>query len=215
MSLQRFSVVKFLCLAFFVVLSFGCGESRRTIPTMQIRTDTPEGKFDWVMQRLERAVLDFSPVQRAGLHFGRRNVTHQLFPPTEERAHYTAVVKIQSEAAYVHDKPLEVVDKEKERQKRRQAMRRFNQQAGIDDPDDGTFDPLANKFTSQIEDLAAETEPLRVRKTEIETPRVEDIKEYELAYLDERWQLQTEVETDYERLWFEYALQLKPDTLSR
>jgi len=204
------------CLTLIVVLSLGCEKSRPDFPTQRIDTDTPAGQFDWAMQKLERAVLEFQPSGRDGLRVGKRKVSYKLFPPDAARKHHTARVTIESETIYVHDQPLQSLKEEKERERRERAREDFEQQAGLNDPlDESADDPLTQKFLSQMEDIAAKSRVPRGPEATIETPQMSDRKVYELAFLEGRWQLLTEPETDYERLWFEYALGPPPPQGSR
>jgi hypothetical protein len=163
------------------------------------------------MQRLERAVLDFRPSQRSGLLIGMPKITHELFPPDATQTQYEARVTIESEAAYVHDRSLLATEREKKRLEsleREKAQRKFELQSEIEDP-------LTEQFLEQIEEIAAKPRILRMPEAVIETQQASDRKVYDLAYLKGRWELQTELETDHERLWFEYALGISPPDNSR
>ncbi len=184
----------------------GCDSPRASLPPRRIDTTTPEGQFDWIMQRLERVVLDFSSGERSGLRIGKRTLDHELFPPNDEISYYTAKVTVSSEKGYVPEKPLPLIDKEEIKEKRRRAMRRFNKQAGLEDEEEEFFDPIKKRFDTEMEDIAARRGGPIQSSVDIETPVLTDVAVYELAYQDDRWQLQTELETEYEQLWFEYAL---------
>ena len=204
-------MVRFYILTVAVMLSLGCEKSRPVGPSASPQRDSPASQFDWIMQRLERAVLDFRPSERAGLRMGRQKVSHELFPPDATRPNYTARVTIESETMYVHDKPLLASDREKERQEllnREKARRRLEQQSDFSDP-------LAENFMDQMDEIAAEPRLSAAPDVIIENPKSSDRKVYDLAYLKGRWQLQTEPETDHERLWFEYALGASPPEKSR
>jgi len=58
-----------------------------------------------------------------------------------------------------------------------------------------------------MEELAAKSSVPIVPEASIGNQKTSERKVYELAYLDNRWQLQTEPESDHERLWFDYALE--------
>ena len=204
------------CLMLAAVLSLGCEESRPILPVARIDTSTPAGEFEWVMQKLERAVIEFQPSRRDGLRVGKRNVSYEVFPPDAEKEHYTARVVIESETMYVLEKPLDSVEEEREQRRREQARNNFEQQVNPDDPlDQAEFDPLQQKFLSQMEDIAAESRVPHGPEPTLETPQMIHRKVYELAYLDGQWQLLTETETDYERLWFAYALDQPPEEGAR
>ena len=192
-----------LCL---LSVCLGCSGEASTPSTNHASVNTPQGQFEWAMQRLERAILDFGPSGSSGLIAGNRRISHELFEPEGESGHYTALVTVTTEATYVPDTLPSVVDKEKAREKKREKMRKMEALNRIDGSENEVFDPLADRFSQQMEDLAAEgggptkTAPL------IEAPTTEETKIYELAYLEDRWQLQTEVSTEHEELWFQYAL---------
>ncbi len=207
-------MVRLYCLTVAVMLSFGCGKSQPVVPSAPIQRDSSVGQFEYAMQRLERAVLEFLPSRRAGLHVGKRKVSYELFPPDATRSHYTARVTIESETIYVHNQPFQGNNKEKERQERaerRRVQRSLEQQSEFDDPLDESYDdPLAEKFMKQMEEIGAGPRVSLVPEATIDNPQTSDHKIYDLAYLGGRWQLQTEPETDHERLWFEYALGIDP-----
>jgi len=197
---------RLLCLVLLVALPLGCDDSGTHLPHERVDTSTPAGQFEWAMQKLQRAVLEFHPSRQDGLKIGKRNVSYKLFPPDDKKNHYTARVTIESEILYVHDNPLDAM-KEAEEERRKQAQESFRQQTQPDDPlDAANEDPLQQKFLSQMEGLAGKAKVKSTPPPVMDYPEVSERKVYDLAYLDGRWQLQTEVETDHERLWFEYAL---------
>jgi hypothetical protein len=194
------------------MFSHGCSRSQ---PATSLGS-TPAGQFEWVMQRLERAVLDFRPSQRSGLWIGTPIITHELFPPDATEPRYKARVTIESKVAYVHDQPLLASDQEKKRQEfleHEKNQREIEQQSEVEDP-------LIEEFMDQMEELAAEpptTLPPTTLMPEvlIKNPQASDRKVYDLVYLKGRWELPAEPETDHERLWFEYALGTSPKDILR
>lgn len=203
-------MIRLYCLTVAVMLSLGCNESRPLAPSVPLKKDSPVGQFDWAMQRLKRAVLDFRPSQRGGLWIGKQKISHELFPPDATRSHYTARVMIESETTYIHDQPLRGADREKKRQERlqREKTQRKIERSEFDDP-------LAEKFMEQMEDIAAEPRTPLAPEVTIKNPQASDRRVYDLAYLKGRWELQTEPEKEHERLWFEYALGVSPQDNSR
>lgn len=186
----------------------GCDSPPASLPPRAIDTQTPEGKFDWVMQRFERAVLDFGSSQRSGLRIGQQKVDRKLIPPTEDTPYYTAVITVSSEKEYVPEQPIPLIDKKEIKEQRRREMRKFNKQAGLRDQE-SPFDPLDAQFDKDMEELAAERGGPILDGAIVESPVVTDVAVYELAYQEDRWQLKSELEKEYEKLWFEYALQTK------
>lgn len=207
-------MIRIYCLTVAVTLSLGCEKSRPIATSAQVQRDSPVGQFDWAMQRLERAVLDFGPSRQAGLRVGKRKVSYELFPPDATRSRYTASVTIESETAYVHNQLFQASEKEKKRQERlerKRVQRRLEQQSELNDSLGESYDdPLAEKFMQQMEEMADKPSMPHVPEAMIDNPQTSDRKVYDLAYLKGRWQLQTEPETDHERLWFEYALGIAP-----
>lgn len=203
------------CLMLAAIVSLGCRESRPVLPVPRIDTSTPKGEFDWAMQRLERAVVEFQPSLRDGLQVGKRRVSYEVFPPDVEAEHFTARVVIETDAVYVLEELPDSAEEERERRRRERARERFEQQINSDDPlDESEYDPLNQKFQAQMEKIATESRVPHGPAPMLETPQMSNRKVYEFAYLEGRWQLLTETEADYERLWFEYALEqpLKKDS---
>ena len=198
---------RYLLLVLILFTGIACDKPRPALPPRRIDTATPEGKFEWAMQRLERAVLDFTSGQRSGLHIGNREIAHELFPPTADSKRYTARVVITSEQSYVPSEPLGSIDEEEILEKRRREIKRFNERAGIEDPEDTEFDPIARRFQSQMDDLTARHSGPTRRFNNLDTPELKVEQVYELVFRENRWQLETEVETEHERLWFDYALE--------
>jgi len=199
-----------MCRTYFLVVVVmilaGCEKTQPIVPSVSTQRSSPTGQFDWLMQRLQRAVLDFRPSQRAGLRVGRPKITHELFAPDDERAHYAASITIESNTAYVHDQTSRASEKEKKRKeklKREKNRRKLESQSEVEDP-------LAEKFMEQMDEIAAEPRMQRMPDVTIENQQASDRKTYDLAYLKGRWQLQTELETVHEKLWFEYALGTAP-----
>ena len=87
-------------------------------------------------------------------------------------------------------------------------QRNIEQQSGVEDP-------LIEKFMDQMEELAAEAPAPLMPEVVIENPQASDRKVYDLVYLKGRWELPAELETDHERLWFEYALGTSPKDILR
>ena len=113
---------------------------------------------------------------------------------------------------YVHDQQLLASKRDEKRQERlkqeRCSRENFEQESEIEDP-------LAESFMEQMEEIAAEPRLLHEPEVLIENVQKSDLKVFDLAYLKGRWELQTEPETEYERLWFEYALGVAPQGDSR
>jgi hypothetical protein len=203
-------MVRLYCIPVAVLLSLGCGESRPVVSPAPIQRNSPAGQFDWVMLRLERAVLNFQPSPQVGLLIGKRKVSYELFPPDATRSHHAARVTIESEMVYILDQPNRASDKEKKRQerlKRRRTQQKLGRQTELNDPLGESYDdPLANKFMDQMEEIAADHHGPIMPDAIIDNPQSSNRTVYDLAFLDERWQLQTKPETVHEQLWFDYAL---------
>lgn len=195
---------RLLLLLALVVLACGCKDKSKALPATRMRTDTPEGQFKWLVQRLEHAVLDFSSTQGSGLTISSRKVDSELIPPSDDVDHYRGRITISYEAKYVPEKLPNLFDREKESEKKREEMRRLEGFAGGDDRVE-PLDPLAQKFQSDMEDLAAKGgRPMRKPST-VDSPELSEARVFELAHTDGRWKLLTELEGRSEKNWFEYA----------
>lgn len=194
-----------LSLVLLSCLVCGC-DNANNLPAPSVETNTPEGKFDWVMQKLKRAILDTSADRSSGLSISDRSIESELIPPSEGVDHYRARITVSYEAEYVPNEIPVAVDREKEAEKRREEMRKMQEYSGLSQDEDEPFDPLSERMSSEMEDLAVSSRPPKRSPELLEVPSTKESKVYELAYQNDHWKLLTELETESEKLWFDYAL---------
>jgi hypothetical protein len=184
---QRHSVL-YLCLVALSTFNYGCGDSGTEQKAKTEPEDTAKEDFDWAMERLQQALDTSGSVARLNLRV-KRDLSYELLPPDGSRANYAARVTIKTRSDYIPDAPI-IPQSDEDAQP---------SDLALDTAEDSTdpLDPTQNLRTKQP--LFAEL-PTRI-------PNIEETKVYELAYLEKRWQLQTELESDHEKMWFEYSLQ--------
>ncbi|NOY40653.1 MAG: hypothetical protein GXP26_02280 [Planctomycetes bacterium] len=177
-----------------VSLNLGCESSAPPeTPVVQV----PEKKFDWVIKRLEHALEAFSPSGSFGLR-AKRELSYELFPPTNSQPNYTAQVIIVSKTAYHPEfQSLETQPKKAEPK-----------------VDSSIYDPFLNEdpLADPLDDPDQRFAELPIKEpitpgVSTPSPRTNDREVFDLAYLDDRWQLITSVESKRARNWFEYALE--------
>jgi len=183
-------------LALVVVLAITCliaGCNSSTPEPATPKTPTPAAKFQWIVKRLRHALETFSPSGSLGLR-AKRELTFDLFPPDSLESNYTARITITSKTFY---KP---------------AYRPFEKPSEKDTPE---IDPLI--YDNVLEEDAL-TDPLNNSLSELPRkelitqhaptpmPSVDDQEIFELAYIDQQWQLITQPETQRAKNWFDYAL---------
>jgi len=168
-----------------LVVQEGCERRVPVGPAPVVVGNSPEAKFDWAMMRLKRALDLVRPLGHGGLRVDRK-LSYELHPPRASGSGYTAQVIIESKTAYRHELPS------------------TDQQANGSDRDAKAL--LGNRPVEKTKEPEGD-KVLNSQETRLEIPRISDQKAYDLAYLEGRWQLQTEPESDYERMWFEYALE--------
>ncbi len=171
-----------------MMFALGCGGSNATPePTVA----GPVAKFKFGLERLERA-LRFQPSSANGIQVTKRNLDHEIFPPDDAHANYRARVTIVMESVYLHGKRSAKEDEESEEKAK---------ESEIDDP-------LADKsveLTKLLEFPRAGPRVPAAVSPKIETRSIKNESVFELAYVEEHWQLTTKPEKKSEQLWFEYA----------
>ena len=178
------------CLILSALPLVGCGDTSASSRAEQA-ADDPVAKFEWGMQRLERAVLDFRPTVSDGVSITERKVSHELFPPGTKADHYTAVVTVTTEAEFLHD-IRKKDDKEEKAEEKKEELE-------IDDP-------LEDKDAKLI-DIPGAGPEVPAAAAQIEPRSLDSETVFELAFLDGAWKLTSEPEEKYEQLWFEYAFE--------
>jgi len=188
-----------------LIAGIGCGKTDARRPRMTITDETPESRLDWVMERLNR-VAHRSSQSEGGLRI-RQTITHQLFPPTESVAHYTAQITIESTTFFLPVRPKSPEATEK--------PGIFGSKQKILKRNPLVFDPAAPPRNEPLVDPMAEfrdlagtinDKPLTV-DARVPPRKQSEKKVYPLAYRDDYWQLTEQPESEYEQLLFEYALE--------
>ncbi len=145
------------------------------------------------MKRLERALRLSRPSTADGM-FTQRSMDYEVIAPNGTTSYYTAKVTITTETEFIHGKRKpknNIAEKKPESQN----------EAGFED--------LLAEESEAAENLTEVpgTDPNAPKAfaSAVEPRTMESKAEFELAYLDEKWQLQTKPEHKYEQLWFKYA----------
>ncbi len=184
---QRF-VVSPLCVLALAILNVGCEGPSRVPSAAKKLEHSPEAEFDWAMERLQRALDRFQPAAHLGLRI-KRDLSYQLIPPDKPQFNYSAQVTIKSKTFYKSENRILVEEEEPE------------PLAGdANFAADSEGDPLSSFRENSIK------KPMIV-SSQGPAPRIDETRVYELAYSDGRWQLNTQPETKYEQMWFQYALE--------
>lgn len=171
----------------------GCGESSSKSPKQQAAAETdPNAEFEWGMQRLDRALRLSRPSTSDGL-FTERKMSYEVFKPSGDTDHHTAKVTITTESEFIHGKRK--VDK-KEASKTDQ-----KNELNYEDP----REDKSGEVQELVDFPGVGPKAPKASAPSIEPRSLENQVVFDLAYLDEQWQLQTEPEHTYEQLWFEYA----------
>ncbi|NOY29617.1 MAG: hypothetical protein GXP28_05405 [Planctomycetes bacterium] len=180
------------------LLSVGCEFSRSEVSDSKQSDDRAKADFDWAMERLRRAIETFTPSGNLGLSI-KRELSYEFIPPNSPQSNCTARVIVDSKTAYrpkrfypAADEELSVDPKAVDNAFTEEELqaKRANDPTGLQDD-----------FVVGLPPKAPIVDPL------VNAPSREERIVYELVYRDKRWQLETQPESEHERLWFEYALQ--------
>jgi len=182
----------FLGLPLMALLALGCGSPTTSEQQANVVKEDPEGEFQWGIHRLERALRVFRPSSADGLNVTDRNLDHELFPPSDANATYTARVTITTEASFLHAK----------RQLRKGERPSSTDRKGLE-----IEDPLAEKseVTEFIDIPGTGTNIPAVAAVRIKPRTIENKTVFDLVYRKGRWKLKEQPELDHEQMWFEYA----------
>jgi len=192
------SLCRLFCLAVTLLFgsgfSSGCGGSKADPPSTAVVHEDPAGEFEWGMTRLKRALRLFRPSGGDGLSV-KRKVEHELIPPNDKNAHFTARVTVFSKASFLHAKR-----KPKENKKPDAAQ---NEKSAFEDP-------LAEKddeFSKYIDIPGTGPQESIGRAIQIKPRQLDSKSVFDLAYVDGHWKLTKTPEKKYEQLWFDYAFE--------
>ena len=191
-------IVAIVCTLLFSIGLPGCSNSEPNQTVEPSKTPDPKAEFEWVVKRLEHALETFSPSGSMGLR-AKRELSYELFPPSDSHSEYKARVIITSKTFYKPEYKSLQESKPKEEPK-------------AVDPDvydallgqDPLYDPLDNpeEFRTEL----GVKEPL-VPRTPVPAPRIDDQQVFELVHNDGKWRLTEQPESKSAQNWFNYALQ--------
>ena len=198
-----------VCLATMLASALGCGNNpSKPSQTAKVQQD-PEGEFEWAMTRLERALRLNRPTSAKGI-VTKRELEHELFPPSEVEPNYTARVTIFSKASFLHGR-REVAKKEKEQPE--------PEPVPLDDP----IAPKDDKYVDFVEIPHTGPGAPPVAPPKIETRSLDSKTVAELTYAEGTWELTDlklftltaegawelteQPELKHQQLWFDYAFQ--------
>jgi hypothetical protein len=190
-----------LCIAIAALLIAGCDASPSGTTTKKKSKSNAEIDFEWAMQRLRRAVEDFTPRASLGLRV-KRELSYELLPPDASQPNYTARVTIKSITKYKPDRQNPARD-EKPKPDRKSNRLADEDTFAANSPPEGAEGSTA--FYDDDQEFRA-SKPMFVDSL-IEAPSLKEQIVYELVYQEKRWQLVTQPEAKYEQMWFDYALQ--------
>ncbi len=178
-----------------VVLLPGCAGSATSTSNAPVAAEqkSPDAEFEWGMKRLERALRLSRPSTSDGM-YTERSMDYELIAPNGETDYYTAKVTITTQTEFIHGK--------------RESNKKTDEKKAESQQEPGYEDLLADD--SEKVDTAAGVpeagpEAPKAFAAAVEPRSIANESEFELAYLEEKWQLQTKPEHKYEQLWFEYA----------
>ena len=179
-----------------ILFAQGCGGSTAKQQKVQVTQEDPQGEFEWGIERLERALYEFSPSRAAGLNITERKVKHELFPPTEANPAYTARVSITTETSFLHGR------RSGEKDQNPAVVR--EEPAAIDDP----LEDEADEVTEFIDLPGTGPQAPAAASTRIETRTLENETVFDMIYVEGQWKLTQQAELKkHEKLWFKYAFE--------
>lgn len=160
----------------------GTAETKKRTPAEIAKID-----FDYTMERLQQALDTSGSAAHLNLRV-KHELKYELVPPDTTRSNFTARVTIKSRSDYIPEKPYAPAE----------------EKAKQENPSELIEDSL--KSSDNLDFETRQQKPL-VATPPAKLPSVEEVKEFEMAYLDGRWKLQTEPDSELEQMWFDYALQ--------
>lgn len=202
LAIRMRTVAVALGLAAIALSNTGCEPRRTTVAKVKPQKHSAEVDFEWAMERLRRAVENFTPSGDLNLRV-KRKFSYKLLPPSESQPLYTATVTVASVSKYKPLRQQPVVDELPKRDQLadlRDQESEFGEDSFLGGEDESATTPYVNDRDIQGRN------PIRV-ETLIKAPSVKNQSVYELIYKKRRWHLVTQPESQHEQMWFEYALQ--------
>ncbi len=202
LTVRMRTVAVALGLAALALSNTGCEPRRTTVAKAKPQKHSAEVDFEWAMERLQRAVENFTPSGDLNLRV-KRKFSYKLLPPSESQPLYTATVTVASVSKYNPLRQQPVVDELPKRDQLadlRDQESDFGEDSLFGGEDESATTPYVNDRDIQGRNS------IRV-ETLIKAPSVKSQSVYELIYKKRRWHLIDQPESKHEQMWFEYALQ--------
>ena len=181
----------------------GCQKQSPTLTPAHAPRNTPRFQLEWVVKRLERAFDLGRPSRASGIRVAH-SMSYQFKEPSESTNGYqaTVVIRTRTENTFLprHD-PGGEAGQVSEGVPKIEVLRSIGVQ------DQATSFPGANRPDLVEGDAISGNSQGILSGTGRVPASIQEQQSFELVYQDDRWQLAQELETDLERLWFQYALQ--------
>jgi hypothetical protein len=196
-------------LAFAGLFMAGCQKPAPPPTSVLAPQNTPQSKLDWVVKRLERAFELGRPSRLAGIRV-QHTMSYQFREPSEPTGDYQATVVIRTRTENTlspkRDPPKRDRDGGAGQASALDPMGIQDQATSFQDanrPKSVEGDTISLSQQGSTSNPTAESSGAH----NINTHTIQDQQAFELVYRSDRWQLVQELDSDPERLWFQYALQ--------
>jgi hypothetical protein len=183
-------IVKMRGLLFGLFL-LGCQEQTLTTTKVQIQPSTPQSKLEWVARRLQHVFEMGTPSRLAGIRV-EHILSYQLNEPSEPSADYHATVLIQTKTENMIQSASLSTPVEREGASGQGASGQGVSRHGAGGQATST---VGQNFHGGKRTIGGDPHIIQEKQS------------FELVYRNEQWQLVAELDTNPERLWFQYALQ--------
>ena len=202
---EGYPTMGFPALVFLLLLMFnglGCDQPFKERSTLESSGNSVEEDLEWAMDRLQRA-LDLQASGGAGLRI-KREMKYEYHPPADEQSLARATVTIETTSAFLHKRNTKPPKKE-------------TRPLGYFDKDDPLNELDPNATSAEREEYEASqwlvSEDDKIMKkadltvqASIPPRKKKETKKFQLVYKEDRWQLVTTPEGEYEQGLFTYAL---------
>ncbi len=209
-------LVKTLGLSLALAWMCGCQQNSSAPNPKTVTAVTPKDQFDRFLDRLEHVIDMGQPSPMAGIRVNH-TLSHQYYVPQQPDLPNRAEVVIRTVTEDILSSEnnsvtadLQVSDDnipERNISSALESIGNQNPKLHLDDGpphvDTDAGDPPAPNAGATLPKRAVRPKQSVAKPTNIS---IEEEREYELLFRDNRWQLVTELENETERLWFEYAL---------
>ena len=174
----------------------GC---QRQVPTSTppvVQRLTPQSKLEWVAKRLQRAFELGKPPRLAGIRV-EHTMSYQFKEPSDSSGPCQATVVI-----VTRTENTLLPKRAQDRKARQGADPETKSAAGVKDRT-----PAFQESHGNDGKATPDNPPQKSSSGMPKVAVVQQQQSFELVYRDDRWQLAQAVNSDPERLWFQYALQ--------